>query len=160
MNQAEQGCSSGLTCTVNRNAAITCPWLLARDRSTSRDRILVVPSHMDSTCGEEETVEEHEGAFAGAAAKKGSVRGERHRAEVRDTKDICRDVLSQQVEGSSGPSSIAVLGNSTRNTSCPSWAQQEGSEGRAAPPAVSLGGLCSPLSVPLAGNQSAMQGIW
>lgn len=79
MNQAEQGCSCGLTCTVDRNTAITCPWLLARDRSTSRDRIFVVPSHMDSTCGEEETVEEHEGASAVAAAKKGSVGEERHR---------------------------------------------------------------------------------
>lgn len=108
---------------MDRNTAIACPWLLARDRSTSRDRILVVPSHMDSTCGEEETVEEHEGAFAGAAAKKGSVREERHRAEVRDTQDICRDVLSHNKwKGAVEPSSIAVLGNSlsTRNTSCPS----------------------------------------
>lgn len=123
VNEAEQGCSSGLTCTVDRNTAIACPWLLARDRSTSRDRILVVPSHMDSTCGEEETVEEHEGAFAGAAAKKGSVREERHRAEVRDIKDICRDVLSHNKQkGAVEPSSIAVLGNSlsTGNTSCPS----------------------------------------
>lgn len=123
MNQAEQGCRCGLTCTVDRNAAITCPWLLARDRSTSRDRIFVVPSHMDSTCGEEETVEEHEGAFGVTAARKGSVREQRHRPEVRDIKDISRDVLSHNKwKGAVEPSSIAVLGNnlSTRNTSCPS----------------------------------------
>lgn len=103
---------------MDRNAAITCPWLLARDRSTSRDRIFVVPSHMDSTCGEEETVEE--GAFGVTAARKGSVREQRHRPEVRDIKDISRDVLSHNKwKGAGGPSSTAVLGNnlSTRNTS-------------------------------------------
>lgn len=68
-------------------------------------------------------LEEHEGAFGVTAARKGSVREQRHRPEVRDIKDISRDVLSHNKwKGAVEPSSIAVLGNnlSTRNTSCPS----------------------------------------
>lgn len=119
LSRAESSC--GLTCTVHRNTAITWPWLLARDRSTSRDRTFVVPSQMDSTCGEEETVEEHEGAFGATAAKKGRVREQRRKAEVKDIRDISRDVWPHKWEGAVEPSSMAVLGSSlsTRNTSCP-----------------------------------------
>lgn len=97
-----------LTCTVDRNTAITCPWLLARDRSTSRDRILVVPSHMDSTCGEE-----HQGAFAVTAAEKGSGR-EQTQGRHRGTKDISRDLLSHNKwKGAVEPSSMAVPGTAS-----------------------------------------------
>lgn len=49
---------------------------------------------MESTCGVEETVEEHEGAFWSNCNKgRGTVKIQRHGAELRAIKEISRDVL-------------------------------------------------------------------
>lgn len=70
-NQAYWCFWQGLTCTVEKNTAITCPWLLVRDLRTSSDRIFVVPSHIDSTWWQKRPCKSKKEPFGATAVNKG-----------------------------------------------------------------------------------------